>query len=164
MHKTSHHIQLWTQAASSEGPRKKCAALFGGSLGVPVQQFLPEWKARRPKYCKNDSFCGSSGLLGIRKCHKSQERDCLCRILSPRFRLQRFKCILLCSRKTSKLLDTTLHWAQTLHLSGFDHHSSYQECHLIHNLQLFLTHSSALLKLSVFWQISQSTLETVLVS
>ena len=52
------------------------STLWGQSGCSSAQLFLPEGEARRPKYCENDSFCGSSGLLGIRKCHKSQERDC----------------------------------------------------------------------------------------
>lgn len=81
------------------------STLWGQSGCSSAQLFLPEGEARRPKYCENDSFCGSSGLLGIRKCHKSQERDC--RIPSPYFRLQRFRCILLYSRKTSRLFEPT---------------------------------------------------------
>lgn len=52
------------------------STLWGQSGCSSAWLFLPAGEARRPKYCENDSFCGSSGLLGIRKCHKSQERDC----------------------------------------------------------------------------------------
>lgn len=52
------------------------STLWGRSGCSSAQSFSPGGEARRPKYCENDSFCGSSGLLGIRKCHKSQERDC----------------------------------------------------------------------------------------
>lgn len=65
-----------------ERQRKKYSADQGQCECSCVQWFLPGEKARRPKHCKNDSSCGSSGLLGIRKRHKSQERDCLCKIPS----------------------------------------------------------------------------------
>lgn len=122
-----------------------CSSL--GAFGCShAHWFLPEGKARRPKNCENDSSCGSSGLLGIRKCCKSQERGCLYKIPSPQFRLQGFRCILLCSRKTSKLLRHTSQPGSNSTSSWFAHHSSYQECYLIHSLRLFLTGSSALLK------------------
>lgn len=42
------------------------STLWGQSGCSSAQLFLPEGEARRPKYYENDSFCGSSGLLGIR--------------------------------------------------------------------------------------------------
>lgn len=123
-----------------------CSSLWGHSGCSHAHWFLPEGKARRPKNCENDSSCGSSGLLGIRKCHKSRERGCLRKLPSPHFRLQGFRCISLCSRKTSKLLGHTSQPGSKSTSLWFVHHSSYQECYRIHSLQLFLTGSSALLK------------------
>lgn len=56
--------------------KEMCTTLWGQSGCSCTQSFLTEGEARRPKYCQNDSSCGSSGLLGIRKFHKAQERDC----------------------------------------------------------------------------------------
>lgn len=57
--------------------KETCSTLWGQSGRSCAHLFLPEGEARRPKHCENDFSCGSSGLLGIRKCHKSQERDCV---------------------------------------------------------------------------------------
>lgn len=119
---------------------------LGAFWAFPCSLVFARGKIGRPKNCENDSSCGSSGLLGIRKCHKSQERGHLRKIPSPHFRLQGFRCILLCSRKTSKLLGHTSQPGSNSISSWFAHHPSYQECYLIHSLQLFLTGSSALLE------------------
>lgn len=97
---------------------KKCAAVFGGSLGVPALTSSCQREKRRPKYCENDCSCGSPGLLGIGKCHKSQEWDCLCKFPSPHFRLQRFRCIFFfyVPEKQAGFGDTPLNQTQTPHL------------------------------------------------
>lgn len=97
--------------------KEMCNALLGQSGCSCAQCFLPEGEARRPKYCENDSSCGSSGLLRIRKCHKSQERDCA-----------KFPAHISDSRgsdafcyvpeKQAGFLGTPLNQAQTPHLCG----------------------------------------------
>lgn len=126
---------------------------------------LPGEKSRRSKYCENDSSCSSSGLLGIRKHHKFQKRTVCAKFPAHICRLQSFRCILSWIRKTIRLLGYTLNQTQTPYLRGVSINSGYQECYLIHGVQLFLSCSFALSKkLPLFWQISQSTLHTVLVS
>lgn len=106
-------------------------------------RFLPEGEAQDPKYWENDCSCGSSGLLGIRKCHKSPERDCLCKIPSPHFRLQRLRCIffvVMFQKNKQQIGGTSLNQAQSPHL-----HDLFR---MLPNPQFatFLTGSSALLK------------------
>lgn len=93
------------------------STLWGQSGCSSAQLFLPEGEARRPKYCENDSFCGSSGLLGIRKCHKSQERDCaeFPAHISD-FRGSDAFCYI--PEKQASFLSLPLNQAQTLHLRG----------------------------------------------
>lgn len=93
------------------------STLWGQSGCSSAQSFLPAGEARRPKYCENDSFCGSSGLLGIRKCHKSQERDCaeFPAHISDFRGSDAFSYI---PEKQAGFLSLPLNQAQTLHLCG----------------------------------------------
>lgn len=105
--------------------KETCSSLWGQAGCSPCSLVLARGRSTRPKCCENDCSCGSSGLLGIRKCHKSQERDCLCKIPSPHFRLQRFRCIFFLYSKTIRLLGHTSQPGSTSASPWFIHSSSY---------------------------------------
>lgn len=108
-------------------------------------RLLPEGEAQDPDYWENDCSCGSSGLLGIRKCHKSQERD----YSQPTFQTpeaQMHFFLLLCSRKTSSKLGAHLSSRLKFDISMI--YPAFELPRMLPNPQFatFLTGSSALLK------------------
>lgn len=120
---------------------KKCAAVFGGSLGVPALTSSCQREKRRPKYCENDCSCGSPGLLGIGKCHKSQELGLFVQISQPTFQTPEVQMLFFfnVSEKQASF-GTHLSTRLKLHILVIYPSFSYQECYL------FVTGSSALLK------------------
>lgn len=102
-------------------------------------------EARHLKYCKNDSSCSSYGLLGIRKHYKSLEKDCL-QISSSYLQAQEVQMHFVMGHKNKLGFRVHVTTRFKFHISHSVHNSSYQECYLIHSLQLHLTGSSALSK------------------